>query len=60
VISADGRVVPGSVRLTRSGGRDFDEIIQGHLLSARLQPAQVGRCGVPLLAVQPFVFRLAR
>ena len=58
IVSADGRVEPGSISVVSSPHKLFTEAVRNALLSARYRPAQAGGHAVRQLVEQSFSFRL--
>lgn len=60
IVGTNGRVEPGSIKVTSSPHRLFSEAVRSALLDARFQPAQVGGHSVRQLVAQSFSFRLTK
>lgn len=58
IVSADGRVEPGSISVVSSPQKQFSDAVRTALLSARYRPAQAGGHAVRQLVEQSFSFRL--
>lgn len=60
IVSADGRVEPGSIAVVSSPNKLFSDAVRTALLSARYRPAQAGGHAVRQLVEQSFSFRLQK
>lgn len=60
IVSADGRVEPGSIAVVSSPNKAFSDAVRTALLSARYRPAQAGGHAVRQLVEQSFSFRLQK
>lgn len=60
IVSADGRVESGSIKILSSPHNDFSEAVRRALLSTRYRPAEAGGKKVRQLVEQNFTFKLAR
>jgi len=60
VISADGRVTPGTLELLHAGYRDFLATVASALTTQRFTPATINGCPVAALVAEPFAFKLTR
>lgn len=60
IVGTNGRVEPGSIKVTSSPHRLFSEAVRTALLEARFRPAQVGGHSVRQLVAQSFAFRLTK
>ncbi|MDB4885730.1 MAG: TonB family protein [Gemmatimonadetes bacterium] len=59
IVSADGRVEPGSIEVVSSPHKLFSDAVRQALLSARFRPAEAGGTKVRQLVEQSFTFRIS-
>lgn len=60
IVSAEGRVEPGSIAVVSSPNKLFSDAVRTALLNARYHPAQAGGHAVRQLVEQSFSFRLQK
>jgi hypothetical protein len=58
IVGADGRVVPGSVRLVNEPYQEVVDAAHAVILRGEFEPARIGECAAPQLVQQVISFRV--
>ena len=58
IVGADGRVVPGSVRLVNEPYQEFVDAGHATILRGDFEPARIGECAAPEWVQQVITFRV--
>ena len=58
IVGADGRVVPGSVRLVNEPYQEFVDAAYAAILRGEFEPARIGECAAPQFVQQVISFRV--